>query len=117
MSVAAQPSSPAGATPASHAVLATLTHEQFARCLNQTFRLQLGAAILDLELIHADALGMPQGSAGQRRPFSLVFRGPREPVLGQRTYTLEHPEMNVLDLFLVAIGPDRDGMRYEAIFT
>jgi len=117
VSLSAQPWSPDGATQASSAVLATLTHEQFARCRNQMFRLQLGAAILDLELIHADALGTPQGSAGQRRPFSLVFRGPREPVLGQRTYTLEHPQMHVLDLFLVPIGPDRNGMRYEAIFT
>jgi hypothetical protein len=30
---------------------------------------------------------------------------------------MEHPEIGVFELFLVPIGPDEKGLRYEAIFT
>jgi hypothetical protein len=55
---------------------------------------------------------------GERRaPFSIVFRGPATPILPQRIYRLEHPAIGSFDLFLVPIGPDERGLRYEAIFT
>jgi uncharacterized protein DUF6916 len=95
----------------------SLTVEQFVPRLNETFRLRHDASIVDLVLVQAAALGGSQGSRPGRRPFSLIFRGPRAPVLSQRTYALEHPHMGAMDLFIVPIGPDRDGMRYEAIFT
>jgi hypothetical protein len=31
-------------------------------------------------------------------------------------YRLEHPELGVLDIFLVPLGPEEGRMRYEAIF-
>jgi hypothetical protein len=46
-----------------------------------------------------------------------MFRGPTGPILPQRIYRLRHPVMGELDLFLVPIGPDGEGMRYEAVFT
>jgi len=55
--------------------------------------------------------------AGFRAPFSLTFRGPGEFVLPQRIYHLEHEEMGALTIFLVPIGPDGEGMQYEAIFA
>jgi hypothetical protein len=63
--------------------------------------------------------GGGQGVAGSRRraPFSTVFRGPATPILPQRIYRLQHPEIGGFELFLVPIGPDERGMRYEAIFT
>ncbi|MFQ6028489.1 MAG: hypothetical protein ACE5Q6_13435 [Dehalococcoidia bacterium] len=30
---------------------------------------------------------------------------------------VEHKQMGGLDIFLVAIGPDEHGMRYEAVFS
>jgi hypothetical protein len=30
---------------------------------------------------------------------------------------MEHAAIGTFELFLVPIGPDREGMRYEAIFT
>jgi hypothetical protein len=47
----------------------------------------------------------------------LLFRGPRTPVLPQRIYRLEHAVMGPLEIFLVPIGPDAEGMRYQAVFT
>lgn len=53
---------------------------------------------------------------GRRVPFSLLFHGPVAPVLAQRTHRVEHERLGAFDLFLVPIGPDADGMRYEAVF-
>ena len=58
----------------------------------------------------------PAGS-GRRAPFSIVFRGPREILLPQRIYRSEHEKFEIFELFLVSIGPDQDGLRYEAIVT
>lgn len=55
---------------------------------------------------------------GAARPqFSLVFRGGPDPPVAQRIYRLEHEELGTLELFLVPIGPDQAGQRYEAVFT
>ncbi len=59
---------------------------------------------------------LEQGS-GNREPFALDFRGPRDPVLAQRIYRLTHAEMDDLDIFIVPLGVDAEGARYEAIFT
>ena len=74
---------------------------------------------LTLTLSEVTPLGsMPATTAdGPRRaPFSLVFHGPPMPILPQRTYHVEHGALGAFDLFLVPLGPDRAGMRYEAVF-
>lgn len=54
----------------------------------------------------------------ERKPFMLVFRtGQKDQYYLQGTYALEHPEKGDLDIFLVPIGPDAEGMKYEAIFS
>ena len=62
----------------------------------------------------------PAGSAARahgRTPFSLVFRSPPGAPLPQRIYHIHHDELGALDLFLVPIGPDGEGMLYEAVFS
>jgi hypothetical protein len=54
---------------------------------------------------------------GSRTQFSLVFRGGPDPPLQQRIYCLEHEQLGALDLFLVPLGPDAAGQRYEAVFN
>ena len=49
--------------------------------------------------------------------FSLLFRGPVSPVMQQCTAKLEHDKLGSLELFLVPIGPDEKGMRYQAVFS
>jgi hypothetical protein len=55
--------------------------------------------------------------AGGRRPFSVVFRSAPGAPLPQQIYRVHHDELGALELFLVPIGPDEDGMRYEAVFS
>jgi hypothetical protein len=77
------------------------------------------AGRLDLELIEARTHAPdapPSDAGGVRTPFSLLFRGPREPVLPQRIQRLEHDALGPLEIFLVPVGRDEAGTRYEAVF-
>jgi hypothetical protein len=102
-------------------MLDRLTHARFAGYLNQRFRLRLDGATLSLELITVESFPVREevGSGAIRRQgFSLVFRGPKEPLLPQAIYTLEHEGvLGALPIFLVPIEPDAQGSRYEAVFN
>jgi len=97
---------------------ASLTEEEFSKHLNTTFRARLDAeAEVDLELVEVKGyLGRPGDQQGMER-FSIFFKGPGKPFLPQHTYALSHEAMGTIDLFLVPIGPDGDGFRYEAVFN
>jgi len=49
--------------------------------------------------------------------FSVFFKGSLEFLLPQATYRLAHPQMGEFDLFLVAVGQEADGYRYEAVYN
>lgn len=54
----------------------------------------------------------------KRRPFSMLFVGPREAFLPQMTYVLSHETLGEhLDIFLVPIEQNASGYLYEAVFT
>jgi hypothetical protein len=101
------------------------TRATFAAHLSETFRIVLDTSeTLDVELIEVTPLGSPAAAPsgapeaeGSPEPYSLLFRGPPDRPLDQGTYRLEHPVMGRLDLFLVPVGPDRKGLRYEAVFN
>jgi len=97
------------------------TLASFAPLLGDRFQLVLnGPDVIDLTLVEADggrAGSDEQADAGAgRSPFSVVFRGPLEPVLPQRIYGFRNETLGSFELFIVPIGPDDDGMRYEAVF-
>jgi hypothetical protein len=101
-------------------MLGTFTVGTFAPRIGETFQLRLDAStVLETRLAEAQELGAGSHGArpGSRTPFSLVFRGPARPVLPQQIYRMEHEEIGNFDLFLVPIGPDAEGMRYEAVFS
>jgi hypothetical protein len=98
--------------------LAALTHDRFAACVDQPFHVDPGhREPMELALVEVVTRGGFDPQKDRRQPFSVVFRGPNEPVLPQRIYTLQNETLGSLDLFLVPIGPDDEGMRYEAVFT
>ena len=98
-----------------------LTYEHFAGRVGERFDVTAGDGEgLALELVDATQGSEPggRGPDGQERlQFAVVFRGPADRVLPQGIRTLAHPELAELDLFLVPIGPDAEGMRYEAAFA
>lgn len=96
--------------------LEKLTAESFESHLGSRF----GVATAPLGRLQFELVSVGRSAAGggprAGGPFSLVFRGPLQPVLSQRIYRLEHAALGPLEIFLVPIGPDAQGMRYEAVF-
>lgn len=91
----------------------------FQACLQQKFRMGLGAGnSLDLELIEVRDLGRRRHSDGsQLTCYALIFRAPTRAAAPQATYQVQHDTLGRLEIFLVPIGADEVGMRYEAIFN
>lgn len=102
-------------------MLETLTRAILAEYQNEKFQLQWDALdSFEVELIEIGALTKhtaADATQEPREPFSLLFRGPKEPILPQQVYHLEHPRLGSVELFLVPVGPDTVGMQYEAVFT
>jgi hypothetical protein len=102
-------------------MLDQLTHATFEPLVGKRFRLHIGAEkTVEVELIQALELPMHPARDGQapaRQPFSLVFRGPRDFVLPQRIYAIGQETLGPVEIFLVPIGPDEMGQRYEAVFN
>jgi hypothetical protein len=92
----------------------------FAPLVGDRFELVVdGSEAIDLTLAELDEphrRSRAEAGAG-RSPFSIVFRGPLEPVLPQRIYDLRHERLGSFELFIVPIGPEDGAMRYEAVFT
>lgn len=98
-------------------MLETFTRETFAPHIGESFRLHVdGPAVLDAVLTEATELPTAAARPG-RAPFSRVFRGPPATIYPQRIYQLDHPRLGSFELFLVPIGADGEGVRYEAVFT
>ena len=73
-----------------------------------------GAPPIELSVESVDSLPTHRLRA---EPFSLILRGPRAPMLTQATYAVRHPRHGTIALFLVPIGQDSNGTRYEATFN
>jgi hypothetical protein len=100
--------------------LRELNLHTFVDCIGDPFRIAFSDGEVELSLAEANSIvaGHSEPEAEQRQPFSLIFRGgPPDRYLPQSTYALEHAALGTLPMFLVPLGPDKQGMRYEAIFT
>ncbi len=97
--------------------LETLELADFEPQIGTVFRIQLSDGALELELLEAAPHPHLPHAPGARRGFSLVFRSRLAGHLPQAIYRLEHDAMGTMDLFLVPIGPQGGGMRYEAVFN
>ena len=97
------------------------TCDDFSDVVGQAFDVAVDAGSpLALELVQATEGGEAGGAGpeGQvRQQFSLLFRGPLDPALPQGTYRLGHPRLGEMEIFLVPLGPDTEGMQYEAAFA
>ncbi|MFN8531778.1 MAG: hypothetical protein U0670_24495 [Anaerolineae bacterium] len=101
--------------------MANLTSGDFRPYLNQKFHIHYGQGeMLEVELIEVtDLRENPQnGDADKRTPFSLVWRSAvTTQYLPQHIFTISHDQLGSHEIFIVPIGPDSVGMRYQAIFT
>jgi hypothetical protein len=96
--------------------LAAVTHRTFSARVGDVFMVKAADLSLELTLDAADVRAAPADSEA-RTPFSLVFTAPADPLLGQGMYAIDHPQLGVLEIFIVPIGRDEGGTRYEAVFS
>lgn len=68
-------------------------------------------ATVALTLASVQALTAPRGYEA----FSLIFLGPAERPLAQDTYRFTGPVADPIDLFVVPVAQDADGLHYQAI--
>lgn len=93
-----------------------LTLEHFASCLNDTFRAALNDG--DVEFVLVEARPLPAGGPqAARQPFSLLFRNGAALLFPQQTYSMSHPRLGEVAIFLVPIARERDGFLYQAVFN
>jgi hypothetical protein len=101
-------------------MLDQVTHTTFAGFLGSVFQMEIAPGrTTAAKLIEVNPLSQcqPPGAAERRVPFSLLFRVPPGLALTQRIYALEHPTLGRLDIFLVPIRQDVDGLVVEAVFN
>ena len=99
-------------------MLQNLRREDFAKCLHQTFRIEVeGREPVETELVEVRGLVKPDDDPDRREPFSLIFEGPMEEALEQSIFRVANETLGELDLFIVTIGPGTDRMRHEVVFT
>jgi len=103
-----------------------LRYATFARQVKTRFRVQTElAGLTELELIEAKLAEEPPVSPGMARTedagnekFSLIFSGPREALLPQRTYKFEHGKIGRFEMFITPIlAKDTSRPHYQAVFN
>lgn len=102
--------------------LETLTAADFREFVGSRFRVGDVAGegglpdSFEVELVEVEELPGVKGGAF-REPFSMVFRGPAEPVAPQRIYRLAAERFGEVEVFMVPLGPEAGAMRYEVVFS
>lgn len=90
--------------------------DDFQACLNQSFSLVDGDYSDELTLVRIDRFGEKNTIEGGEA-FSVVFLSKKQEPIPQQTYQVSNQKLGDLHLFIVPIGQDESGVRYEAVFS
>lgn len=103
-------------------MLDRFTSETFTPLVGEVF--SVGAADGEpFEVVLSSCEETPYGSREgweatvRRVPFSLVFHAADGRLVEQQTCTVSHADLGAFPLFLVPLGPDDGGMRYQAVVS
>jgi len=97
-----------------------LTFEDFAAHLHEPFHVYYTESeYLEMMLKQVSHLGdEPAADEDRTQAFSIIFQCPeKDKYLIQAIYKIKHEKMGDLDIFLVPLGPNKEGTQYEAIFN
>jgi hypothetical protein len=99
-------------------MLETFTIETFLPHVGQPFCVIVDDQYQVVTLLsEVSPWGHEEAARRPRMPFSLTFHAKPDAVIPQAIYRIESQVLEPFDCFLVPIGPDAGGMRYEAVFT
>lgn len=88
----------------------------FQPCVGQAFGIETGEGSLEVTLKEATP-GPWQPEGETAFAFELIFLGPVDPVLPQATYRMTHPDLGLLEVFIVPIARAAEGTTYQAVFS
>lgn len=95
-----------------------LVFEDFRDKVGDVFTLSgEGLPGIPVTLMEAEPLNPAMAPRGTRPPFSLIFLAKDSRVLMQRLYCMEHNGLGEVSIFLVPVGKDAEGVRYQAVFN
>lgn len=94
-----------------------LTPADFHARANETFDLSLGESSMPLTLTEVQVTPQYAFSGQLRQPFSLIFRSASPVALPQKIYRLKNQTMGEVDIFLVPVGREVQGIVYQAVFN
>ena len=105
-----------------------LSLDFFKSHLHQSFHVAAGNGVVGLQLQQVtpippprrrtDAGALESIDPGTRaEPFSLLFTGPLDVFLPQRTYAVTLEGSDPLEIFIVPVGRTADSFTYQAIFS
>src|SRR5215204_1451266 len=88
--------------------------EDFSKYLDTKFKVYRS----DDEVFEAELVGVfDLRNDDVLQTFSVEFLIPDEFGQEQRIYKIEHPELGAIELFIVPVGQNDSGLRFEAIFN
>lgn len=95
-----------------------LNYELFAGRVSQTFTVSLGNGSIEMVLMEARRAPTRPAIDGIRTdPFALYFKYAGEKFPPQGMYTFGIADMEDVEMFVVPIRKEQDGIVYEAIFN
>jgi hypothetical protein len=69
------------------------------------------------DLLAKRSLSESEETQLKEESFALIFRGPLDEPLRQRSYKMKHHALGRLEIFLVPVGKDDGARYYEAVFN
>ena len=96
-------------------MLDKLEKKDFEPLLDETLEIDSGEATHEARIVDLRNLGREPEKG--RHSFSVLLRVPKDALYDQQIFTVKSKSLGALDLFLVPVGPDEEGMLYEAIFA
>ena len=95
-----------------------MDREDFARAADSEFDVFVGEQTVTMTLVSMEPVSTRPGAP--REAFSLIFKCASPVVLPQQTYLMRNRSLanaQKVSIFIVPIGRDADGVRYQAVFN
>ena len=97
---------------------AGLNMASFKSQLGTNFLFNHQASKVKIKLVDVTNFASRKQTAAGKEGFSLLFRGPKETVLKQDTYLIEHEELGMFSFLIVPVGTnDTRAPYYEAVIN
>lgn len=86
--------------------------------LGETFRIHVDdGTVIDLELVDVERARSSPSGVPSDSSFSMLFRGPADPLLNQGMIPLHNDTWGTCEIFLVPVSQEQSGTVYEAVFS